>query len=262
MDMNTVWQLVGVGFFLAAWFSVTVGLILVVKKILRISESATRRRDRKIREAFGSSKVYKDGRLPENLQRQLNGLLQQPSSYIGVGETIAAKNWTYFDVGWVTVLACKHREVSPYIIVRRDTAKGNLSRLWVDRMTDDSLVYCEGIVDKDFDIYCHAQDEIDTLAILSPEVLDELRRAPHSASIVLKRDVAYYVLAGSHDPLTSLEKLLTHAQHFIPELEENLGRFARSRANKDKIAQIKAQLVGQTDLEMGNDPSRGYFTKY
>lgn len=52
-------------------------------------------------------------------------------------------------------------EYSPHIVVRPVHFKGTLARLFVQLVEQQSVVLCEGIVDKDVDIFTPKGDELD-----------------------------------------------------------------------------------------------------
>lgn len=167
-----------------------------------------------------------------------------------VGAYIYSSNIATDNVfGRLSIFACPLDFYTPQIAIRNGSRKKFLVSHVQTRIRNQELVWCEAGFDKNHDIYNEPGMQVDTLSILSPEVLDVLQHAPKNADILLKRNILYYYIPGSHAPEKILPALLEHKQRALAELNDNLYRWARSAANQDKVAAIKATELAVTPRE-------------
>ena len=197
--------------------------------------------------------------LRDDEQRLMNGVYQQPSREI---EVIKDEGWHCFlsSFGSCYVFDLKH--FSPQIMIRKQNLSATLLRFYVQLIRDEGFVACEGVVDAEYDILCMKDDIGDVLAILSPDALEPIHGAPYSATIMVKKDKIFYVLFGRKKFEDTAEKIFIHASRVIPALNDNLGRWARSTANSEKLKVIESNPIGMTDEEYFLQPKGKFFTEF
>lgn len=212
----------------------------------------------------GTMRMY-DNSLDETMQRVVNAVLQQPPDEVDQYEK--SQNWLYIRfrnlVGtFMTVYVFDMTEYSPHILMTATGYKGTVMRFFTQLVKEQNMLYVEGMVDKDFDVFTHAGYELDTLAILSPNVLEVLHQAPYGATIMIKHDKLYYLLYGKKNLRKTFETIAEHASRAIPVVEEGLRRWARSETNHEKLQKILERPIGMTDKEYFMQPNGKYFTKF
>lgn len=151
----------------------------------------------------------------------------------------------------VYVRQLKH--LSPEINIRNTKNKSFLSRRIQKQLIDQQLVWCEAEFDKNHNIFNRPGDQINTLSILTPEVLEVLMNAPGNADITIKKNQLYYMFPGNLSAEKILNELLAHSRIAAKEIEENLARWSRSYSNQDKLAEIAGSETSGTLDEVYSD---------
>lgn len=161
-------------------------------------------------------------------QRMINAAVQQPPQKII--EHFSGADWLYVRCGnavgtFVTVYVFDIAEYSPHIVVRPVHFKGTLARLFVQLVEQQSVVLCEGIVDKDVDIFTRKGD--------GKQMIKKLHGLVQQHAAVLK-----------------------------PALEDNLRRWARGGTGRTKRDQLERQPIGPTDREYYEQSHGKLFTEF
>lgn len=209
--------------------------------------------------------TYQPLALDEYVQRVVNAALQQPPK--AIDEMVTANGWMYMlcsnSLGpFISLYVFDLEEYSPHILMRRSNYSGTALRFFAQLVQSQSLLLCEGIVDKDYDIFSVKGGELDALSILSPDALEPLHDAPHDATIIIKHDKLYYMMYGHKSVEATFSAIDAHAKRAIPALEDNIRRWSRSQANKDKVDQLLAQPIGVSDTEYFEHPHGKIFTEF
>jgi len=118
------------------------------------------------------------------------------------------------------------------------------------------------IVDKDYDIFSEKGGELDALSILSPDALEPLHDAPYGSTVMIKHDKLYYMIYGHKSVEETFVAIDSHSKRAISALEDNIGRWSRSQANKDKVDKLLAQPIGVSDVEYFDHPHGKIFTEF
>ncbi len=145
----------------------------------------------------------------------------------------------------VSLYALDLETFTPTIVIRNKHNRSFVTRHLNDSFKKGELIWCEATYDKDHNIYNEPGSHIDTLSILSPEVLEVLKNAPGNADIMVKRNKMYYILTGlSAEKI--LPSLIEHSAVAARELNNNLKRWSRSSANTEKLEKIKSTELSVT----------------
>lgn len=224
-------------------------------------------RVQEVQEALGQaiSRPIEQSNLDEATQRVVNAALQQPPRT--VAEHMHGDDWFYVrctnSVGtFVTMYVFDLQELLPHILLRSARSSGTALRFFVQLVSEQSLVWCEGIVDRDFDIFTEKGDELDGLAILSPEVLEKLHHPPHGATLMIKKNKLYYLFYGKKTMEKESGVVVTHAAAARTELEDNLRRWAMGPGNKEKLERIGQSPIGLSNQEYFLQSEGKLFTEF
>jgi hypothetical protein len=137
-------------------------------------------------------------------------------------------------------------EFTPTIVIRNTHNKSFLARFIQEDLKNKTLIWCESAYDKDHNVYNQPGAQLDTLSILSPEVLEVLRNAPGNADILLKRNQLYYMLPGGLSSEKILPSLIEHGTRAAVELDDNLRRWSSAPSNQAKLNEIKSSELSVT----------------
>lgn len=213
---------------------------------------AVERRDQMLRKKFG-----------DDIQIERSFPLNQASEDIVQGgiagvfqdfrELITGKTWVFIqfsskipvltrteDRGFNAfgLFAQELEEFTPFIVIKNKKNKSLYSRAMQASVDKGELVWCEGVFDAAHNIYNEPDGQLDTLSILSPEVLEVIQDPPGDADIILKRNQLYYVFGGKYSAEDILDDLFVHSRTLAAALEENLARWGRAESNRQKLASI------------------------
>jgi|JI10StandDraft_1071094.scaffolds.fasta_scaffold99844_3 hypothetical protein len=209
--------------------------------------------------------TYQPLALDEYVQRVVNAALQQPPK--SIDEMVTANGWMYMlcsnSLGpFISLYVFDLEEYSPHILMRRSNYGGTTLRFFAQLVESQSLLLCEGIVDKDYDIFSEKGGELDALSILSPDALEPLHDAPYGSTVMIKHDKLYYMIYGHKSVEETFVAIDSHSKRAISALEDNIGRWSRSQANKDKVDKLLAQPIGVSDVEYFDHPHGKIFTEF
>lgn len=224
------------------------------------------KRQRKLKELFGDDiKVVYGFPINQDVEEVIQGGLS--STLQTYRELIYCDKWLFIQLtsGIITMTVTENRsKVSlglfsrkldgycPDILIRNSKNKSLLARHTQKDIKKRKMVWCEGAFDKDYNLYTKAEDRIDVLSILSPEVLEKLQNCPGKSDILIRRNQLYYLLPPNMSAEKILSQLLEHSTVVARELEENLRRWGRSTANQVKLEKIKSSELSVTLREMYN----------
>lgn len=226
-----------------------------------LSNRAVRKRDELLKSKLGNDiKISRSFPINQDVEEIVQGGLSQTIQ--DFREIIVGKDWIYVqpttkrflnvtkveERGFVThsMFVRQLNEFTPFIVIRNANNKSLLSRKLQTKIKNKEIVWCEAAFDKDQNIYNEPNSHIDTLSILSPEVLEVLKDSPANADIILKKNQLYYILQGNRSAETTVPELLAHSNNVVRELEENLSRWAKSKTNKNKIEKIASTELAVT----------------
>lgn len=228
-----------------------------------LSHNAVKKRNELLKGMLGDQIViFRCFPIGHNYEKVVQGALKY---YIqSFREMIAGDGWLYiqitnrsprltlFEKRTVSVMNLFARElkyISPTIYIRNNRNKSTLMRANQSHINSGELVWCEAEFDKDHNIYNEPGTQIDTLSILTPEVLEVIKDAPGDADILIKRNQLYYMLSGSFSAERILKDLIEHSDVASKELEDNLKRWSRSKSNLAKLQTIHDSELSVTLVE-------------
>lgn len=250
-------------------------LIFVVFPILgiwysiKLSQRQACKRDKMLQSLLGNEITIERGfPIPQETEKVVQGGLR--NTLQRYRELIIADKWLFIQVSstlpaltlfedrnltGLSLYACELQQFTPTIAIKNNKNKSFLARYIQQDITAGKLIWCEAGFDKDHDIYNEPGSQVDTLSILSPEVLEILQTSPANADILLKRNQLYYLLPGTFTAEKILPDIIRHSSRLALGLEENLARWARSSSNTQKIDEIKTNDLSVTlreKYERGN----------
>ena len=229
-----------------------------------LSNRAIKKRDATLHQKLGDDiSIYRGFPIPQNHEEVAQGALAQ--IFNNYRELIVHDNWLFIQlsshkntaltiaeekgIALMSIFAVKLDYFTPHIIIHNKQNRSIAARILQDKLTNKELIWCEAGFDVDHDIYNQANMQLDTLSILSPEVLEALKNPPGNADMILKRNYLYYIIPGNQPAEKITPDLLQHSRKALAELNNNLKRWAASAANKAKIEEIKTTELAVTQIE-------------
>ncbi len=226
-----------------------IGLIYSIRR----SSQFQAKRDQMLKNKFGQDvEVIRGFPINQRVEEIIQGGLSRV--FQDYRELIVHDNWLYIQLtakaispltmteernyAHTCLFARQLDELTPHIAIRNVHNRSFVSRIVQDKVKNSELIWCEAAFDVHHNIYNEPDSQVDTLSILSPEVLQRLLSPPGNADIILKRNQLYYILPGNKPAEKILAELLVHSENVAKELNENLHRWAQSMANTEKLKHI------------------------
>lgn len=199
-------------------------------------------------------------------QRIINAVLQQPPED-NLIEYVRGENWQYGSfantVGTYTSFYSFDLTGYSFEILMRRAGYGSTALRFFTRIIESGkLLYVEGVIDKDYDIFAPKGLSIEAMSVLSPEVLEVLRHSPKNATLLIKRNTLFYIVYGASKLEADYDAFKFHAKSAVRELDDNLIRFAAGTANREIVKHAKDTPVGISDEEYYTQPEGSYVTKF
>lgn len=216
---------------------------------LRLAARGIKRRNARLVSAFGSDIDILEGfPIPPEIERVVQGALAHTlNSYRYI---VAGNGWLFiqpthrflptFTVSEMrdgvvfSVYAVTLAIESPETLIRHRSRSGFLVSWLAGSVANGTYIWCEGVVDKDQQIYSRPELRLDVLSILSPEVLELVQNPPYNADIYIRKNQLYYIFPSARQAYELVPTLRRHSVKLVPELEANIRRWADTPSNTIK----------------------------
>lgn len=228
--------------------------ILGIYWVYRLADRTEAKRDKMLRGKFGEDlKIYRSFPLPADKEEIVQGGLFFIIQHFR--ELLVSDGWlfiqpTFRGIRKLTMFEDRNRAVlslfaqtfdsySPTFVIRNRQNKSLVSRYFQTQIKNGKMVRSELDFDNDQVLYAERDKHIQTLQIMSPELLLVLKNAPAKADIIIKKNQLYYIMSGEKPAEKVLNDILVHSQTVVRELTDNVTRWGRSAANTEEYERIK-----------------------
>lgn len=232
--------------------------------LIRKQEKNREKRDAFLVQKFGTdTKIYRGFPFPANAERIVQGALGKFTQ--DYREIIITPSWLYIQItsrhlprltriedrnaGLFSIYAVQLSEYSPTMLVQNADSNSLALAYYQDRVATGEFTPSELSYGGSQRLYSKPNEQVQTLQIMSPEVLETLTHAPYGADIFIKKDYLYYLIPGDRSIENTIDAVKEHARKVEIELTDNLARWAGSTSNSDVLSSIESSELGQTLVE-------------
>ncbi|MBP7760455.1 hypothetical protein KA093_01530 [Candidatus Saccharibacteria bacterium] len=237
-------------------FGTTVFLFATIYRFIVRDKQNDPSRIARLKQNFGVQNIQQGFPIDQSSEEIIQGVFDTPIQ--AYNQLLEGDTWLYIQVTSLTGQDHNFNVISPWSVTvfarRLDAYFPSIACVhagysirqtaYIRAIENGQLVLCEGIISKDYRLYAQPDMRLDALSIFTPEVLKRIPSSPAQASLMLRKNILYYILPGNLAPEEMLESLLAHSNDLSVALVENAHRWAASAANHDKLQSIIDSELG------------------
>lgn len=145
-----------------------------------------------------------------------------------------------------SVLAYKLPSQAPFMVIRRKSMQDIIYGWTKKSVATGELVWCEGVFDKDYDLFCEDGWRVDALSILSPDILHILAESPVGCSFVVRKNWLYIIIPSLRSHANQIDVLVNYARGLSNAMSKNIHTWSSSSSNSAKLIHLDKMELGVT----------------